>query len=469
MNKELLLEIINNNDEREWVEFKTNYPAEKHAQDIGEYISALSNSATLHKQNYAYMIWGVENNTKKIIGTDFTYDLDINGSEAFKHYIARNLEPRISFKFEEIDINGARLVCLTIPAAKEVITEFEHERFIRIGSSKEKLKKFPKYEAELWAELNESKSLRKLMSPVQHLTFSLFEIYLKDFNISYNPDNFFENNKMLTDDGNFNYIAYMFSDQFDVSFKVSKFSGNNKISEFLSRKEFGGGCVLRTIDKVIDYMNGTINVVRSYFDPGKASRRDEFLFNIDAVREAYINAIIHNDWTTKTGPSIFLFNNHLEVFSYGSPLKVQTKSDFLKGKSKPINPDLANIFMKFDKYEASGKGISTILKAYNADVFEFGENNDNFTVSLPYNKMAIEDSGTTPITTPITTPMEETDVKERIIELLRTNNTISATEIANIIGGITRDGVRYHLNKLKSEGRIEHHGLPKSGYWEVKE
>lgn len=55
MNKELLLAIINNNDEREWVEFKTNYPSEKHAQDIGEYISALSNSATLHKQNYAYL------------------------------------------------------------------------------------------------------------------------------------------------------------------------------------------------------------------------------------------------------------------------------------------------------------------------------------------------------------------------------------------------------------------------------
>lgn len=50
---------------------------------------------------------------------------------------------------------------------------------------------------------------------------------------------------MLTDDGNFNYIAYMFSDQFDVSFKVSRFSGNNKISDFLSRKEFGGSCVLK--------------------------------------------------------------------------------------------------------------------------------------------------------------------------------------------------------------------------------
>ena len=72
----------------------------------------------------------------------------------------------------------------------------------------------------------------------------------------------------------------------------------------------------------------------------------------------------------------------------------------MKGKSRPINPDLANIFMKFDKYEASGKGISKILKIYNPDVFEFGDNNDNFTVSLPYNKLALVDGNATPITPP---------------------------------------------------------------------
>ncbi len=220
-------------------------------------------------------------------------------------------------------------------------------------------------------------------------------------------------------------------------------------------------------------MEGTINVVRSYFDPGKASGRDEFLFDIDAVREAYINSIIHNDWTTKTGPSIFLFNDHLEIYSYGSPLKVQSKSDFLKGKSKPVNPDLANIFMKFDKYEASGKGVSTILKAYSSDVFDFGDNNENFTVSLPFNKLALDNGSTTLITTlittPITTPMEEIDIKEKIMVLLKENGTISATEIANAIGDMTRDGVRYHLNKLKAEGRIEHHGSPKAGYWVVKQ
>lgn len=56
-------------------------------------------------------------------------------------------------------------------------------------------------------------------------------------------------------------------------------------------------------------------------------------------------------------------------------------------------------------------------------------------------------------TTPITTPKDDNDIQEKIIELLRTNNTISATEIANALGNITRDGVRYHLNRLKAEGK----------------
>jgi ATP-dependent DNA helicase RecG len=33
--------------------------------------------------------------------------------------------------------------------------------------------------------------------------------------------------------------------------------------------------------------------------------------------------------------------------------------------------------------------------------------------------------------------------------------------------GLTADGVKYHLNKLKAAGRIRHVGPTKSGYWEV--
>jgi len=54
--------------ETEWVEFKLN---QADPQEIGEYISALSNSAALHHEINGYIVWGIENRTRKIVGTNF--------------------------------------------------------------------------------------------------------------------------------------------------------------------------------------------------------------------------------------------------------------------------------------------------------------------------------------------------------------------------------------------------------------
>ena len=43
---------------------------------------------------------------------------------------------------------------------------------------------------------------------------------------------------------------------------------------------------------------------------------------------------------------------------------------------------------------------------------------------------------------------------------------MSASEMAKKLE-ITRDGVRYHLNKLKIDGVIEHIGTSKTGYWVI--
>ena len=50
-----------------WVEFKHN---NCEPTMVGEDISALANSATLNDRDYAYMIWGVHNETHEIVGTD---------------------------------------------------------------------------------------------------------------------------------------------------------------------------------------------------------------------------------------------------------------------------------------------------------------------------------------------------------------------------------------------------------------
>lgn len=70
-NLEILVnELRSRDDEAPWVEFKhNNYNSDMIAEDI----SALANSATLFDKNCAYMLWGIDDKTHKIVGTD--YDL----------------------------------------------------------------------------------------------------------------------------------------------------------------------------------------------------------------------------------------------------------------------------------------------------------------------------------------------------------------------------------------------------------
>jgi len=53
------------------------------------------------------------------------------------------------------------------------------------------------------------------------------------------------------------------------------------------------------------------------------------------------------------------------------------------------------------------------------------------------------------------------------MEILRTDPEAGRAEIAKRIGGITEDGVKYHLAKLKAEGLIRRVGPDKGGHWEV--
>ena len=66
-------------------------------------------------------------------------------------------------------------------------------------------------------------------------------------------------------------------------------------------------------------------------------------------------------------------------------------------------------------------------------------------------------------------PTQKTTRKteERIIEILSQNPQASRANIAEALGGITEDGVKYQLNKLKKQGIIERIGPDKGGYWKI--
>ena len=57
---ELLEELTASPVETEWIEFKMGKGSITD-EEIGEYISAMSNGATVKNKPFGYLIWGVEN------------------------------------------------------------------------------------------------------------------------------------------------------------------------------------------------------------------------------------------------------------------------------------------------------------------------------------------------------------------------------------------------------------------------
>ena len=63
----LLDRLLAQTGEHEWLEFKHN----DDPHTIGEYISALANAAALDGEPCGFMVWGVEDETRRVLGTRF--------------------------------------------------------------------------------------------------------------------------------------------------------------------------------------------------------------------------------------------------------------------------------------------------------------------------------------------------------------------------------------------------------------
>ena len=452
MNKEQLLEIINDEDEREWVEYKTNYSAKDFKHEIGEYISALSNSAARRKQKFAYMIWGVENDTRKIKNSTFKYDTEVDG-EVFKHYLARLLEPKVVFNFESIDIDGNRVVVLTIPAAEKVPTEFDRERYLRIGSSKVQLRKYPQYEADLWYILNRSDDITEIEASRDDLTFA----HLKNFLISkgnhVSESTFLKNYHLLTSTGKYNRMAEILADENDIVVNVMVFKGKDK-TEYLRREEFGYTCLLWAYERAKNYIQA---MNQTYIDTSVRPRREKTMFDFDAFNEAWINACVHNKWSESNHPGIYIYEDRMVIESQGGIPRPLTKNKFLKGVSEPVNKRLMDIFIKCNICEESGHGVPEIVNKYGKDAFEF---DDYFIdVTIPFDRSGFEVRDTQNDTQNDT----QKNIENLIIELIKINSYITKDEMAVELG-VSKATI---TRAIRKSTKIVFVGSSKKGHWEI--
>lgn len=458
---DILENLLTFKDEYEWFDFKENWFSK---DEIGEYISAISNGAAFCGKEYGYIIWGVNDKTKEIVGTTVNFDRDIDG-EPYKHYLARKLQPSIAFETVNFDYKNERIVMLIIPAAKSTKTKYNGIDYIRIGSSKEKLARFPEYEIKLNSILmNGYPTIVNISAPdyAQELTFEKLFLYYAAKGIELRKETFEKTLKLKTKDNKYNIMAYILSDQNDIPVRVSVFSGIDKSAPLFSVKEFGNTCIMYSMDKILEY-GDAINIIQADERNRISERRDVPLFNYEAFHEAILNAFIHNKWLTLNAPQISIFTNRIEILSHGGLAIDQDESGFYNGSSLPVNEVLASIFLQLRISERSGRGVPKIVSIYGKESIKIEKN--RITVTIPFNKINVNsfEIVSDKVYHKVTNKTEDS-----IIAIIRDNPNITVNQLM-IKTSLSEPGVKKNLKQLKEKGIIERVGSNKTGYWKIKE
>ena len=205
----------------------------------------------------------------------------------------------------------------------------------------------------------------------------------------------------------------------------------------------------------------------------------------EVVTEAIVNAVAHRDYTSAGSVQIMLFADRLEVWNPGRlppPLTIEK----LRGphESIPGNPLLARAMYLVKYIEQMGTGtLDMIERCATAGLQEpefevAGEFVTRIRRAAPAGQPVVftdradvkrrVDATTqeTDATTQETTQEDRGTIRERIVALLRAEPEITRRVLAARVG-ITADGVKYHLTRLRAAGVIRHVGATKAGRWEV--
>ncbi len=129
-----LTELLALPSETEWVEFKEarqNYSFDK----IGKYFSALSNETNLKGQECGWLVFGVQDKPRKVVGTEYGRDQKL--LENLKYKIAEQIGNCLSFEhIFELETEHGRILLLQIPPAlKGMPTAWKGHYFGRDGES----------------------------------------------------------------------------------------------------------------------------------------------------------------------------------------------------------------------------------------------------------------------------------------------------------------------------------------------
>ena len=433
-----------------------NLGIEDENQEFKESLSQLDKGlkslvAMLNRHGQGTVYFGVSDDGNVcglVIGKDTYMDI--------RDKISRKIEPRIYAEIKElVDEDGKQYIKVSANGY-DIPYSCDGKYYIRCVSADEKLSN------DMLRKMlinSDTDIIRQKLSPVQDLTFNSLFAILSGTGIHPRPTKeFYYSYGLLNREEKFNVNAYLLSDENNISIKVVVFDGVDK-TVMSKRTEYGGKCLLSSVREVLEFFEA-INVTTVKLNGAK--RIEVSLFDQQSFREAWINACLHNDWNGGIAPSVYMYDDRIEIVSYGSLPFDLSMEGFYTGKSRPVNKSLLISFNAAKFSEQSGHGVPTIVNRYGRDVFSFEDG--MVRVSIP---LAFERAEVTARKSLALLKRSLTDNQKRVYDILADNGKMSIEEVAEK-AEISLSGAKKIFLKLQEYGILERKGSKRDGIWIVK-
>lgn len=379
MEQQRIIDLVNDlraqPAETEWLEFKTNFWDPK---KIGQLVSALSNSARLCEEKAGFLVWGIDDKTHDVVGTNIEPQKAKVGNQEFEMWLMQRLSPSPSPQFHTALHPDGRVVLLEVPAPTETAIAFDKIQYFRIGSAATKMSDYPSKYKELIEKIipyswENGIALRYLASEeVLHLLDYASYFELTDRRI---PD---ESEQILTsleagklverDVGKrwniLNLGAILFAENFDKfdsniqkkAVRVTRYEGTSRVTNPTHRRDARKGYA-SDFRELLEYVNGLYPQTEVI---GQALREARPMFPSIAIRELVANALIHQDMTiTGAGPKIDLFSDRIEVSNPGNPLVGPHR--MLDRPPRTRNNEMVSLMRRMDMCEDDGLGMDKVF------------------------------------------------------------------------------------------------------------
>ena len=369
----LIKELCKLPNETQWVEFKhNNYDPAM----IGRDISALANSAALYDKNCAYMLWGIDDTSHEIVGTEYNLQTLKKGNQEIENWLRMLLSRNADFEFHSVPIDGKMVGVLIIYRATNQTVAFEKVDYIRIGSYTKKLNEFPAVQTQIWDKLRNSRFEERYAQQDLELDDALHLLdYTSYFDFTNKPQptdvnsiaHYLLEEDILAKQDNGLYAitnlgAVLFAKQLSKfprlsrkAIRVVQYSGNNRLN--MLKEDIGVKGYAVGFEGLIKYIEALIPTQELITG---ALREQKSAYPILAVREAVANALIHQDFSiTGTGPVVEIFQNRIEITNSGIPLVDIWR--IIDNPPRSRNEKLAALMRRLRMCEELGTGWDKIV------------------------------------------------------------------------------------------------------------